>query len=66
MKVVGDWKFITGKVACVCPIFTLLEDVLTFGDRLDVKWVFGLTQYGCFYVWEVCLVHVVTDTDHKT
>lgn len=66
MKVVGDWKGITEKAACICPIFVLLEDVLTFGDRLGVKWMFGLTQYGCFYVWEVRLIHVFTHTDPKS
>lgn len=54
IKTVGNWKGNTGKVACICLIFVLLGNMLTFGDRLDVKWVFGLTQYGCFYVWEAC------------
>lgn len=35
VKVVGDWKGITGKVACISPGF-ILEDVLTFGHGLDV------------------------------
>lgn len=55
MKVVGDWKGITRNIAWICPVFILLEDVLTFGDRLDVQWI-----CGCFYGWEACLVHVVT------